>query len=1050
MSATRTLALLLLLPLGAGAAQEDPAGRELFETKILPLLEARCFKCHGPTGKPKGGLRLDSREAALKGGDQGASFIPGDPAGSALMKAVLWGDPDTKMPPKERLPKGETDLLAAWIRMGAPWGAAAKHAAKKEKPITAEDRQWWAFRPVLEPALPAADPWTHSPLDRFILAKLKAEGLAPAPEADRVTFIRRATFDLHGLPPTPGEVAAFTADAAPDAVERLVDRLLSSPRYGERWARHWLDLVRFAESDGYRQDAFRPHAWPYRDYVVRAFNDDKPYDRFVQEQLAGDELAPGDPQVFVATGFLRLGIYEFNQRNAPGQWKDILNDITDVTGDVFLGLGMGCAKCHDHKFDPILQRDYFQLQSFFAPLAWRYDLPLATPAERAAHDAQLATWEEKTAAIRAKIAAIEGPHLQKVEKAILDKFIQEFRDMQAKPAAQRTPYEQQIGELVSRQVRDERANIDGRIKGAERESWSALKRQLAEYDAERPKELQAGLIATDVGAVPPPTKMPDGREVSPAFLTVLGGEAAAPVAGPATTGRRTALAKWITRAEHPLTARVLVNRIWQQHFGRGLSAVSTDFGRLGEQPSHPELLDWLASDFVKHGWTLKRLHRMILTSSTYRQSSLHPDAAAGRLKDPEGRWLWRFPVRRLSAEEIRDAMLAVSGELGAQPGGPSVDATQPRRSLYTRQMRNLRDPLLEAFDLPYAFQSEGSRNSTTTATQSLLLLNHRWPIERAEAMAKRLRSSGTASDAELVEAAWRLVYGRGPVEGEQKAALQFLSRQGPQAGVAASELPLAQTMPDRGGQAARIRATHPEDRLRLASPKALPEGDFTVEAIVGLDTLAEDASVRVIAAQWEGSEKKPGWSFGVTSQKSKYQPRNLILQLVGAEGYEVVASDLRLALNKTHYVAVSVKLSDTGETGITFWMLDLSDPEATLRTANLKHKVTGAYASRTAFTIGGREGQEGQGWDGLIDEVRLTRRALRKGELLIDEAAPALPEGLAGHWVFEGQPGFFADSAAVQAPLTRPVSRKGTGISDAALVDFCHVLLNSNRFLHVD
>ena len=831
-------------------------------------------------------------------------------------------------------------------------------------------------------------------------------------------------------------------------VEALIDRLLASPRYGERWARQWLDLARYAESDGYKQDGYRPQAWPYRDYVVRAFNEDLPYDRFVREQLAGDEIAPEDPKVFVATGFLRHGIYEYNQRNAPGQWRDILNDITDATGDVFLGLGLGCARCHDHKFDPILQRDYFQLQSFFAALQWRYDGVLATPDQKDAYEAKRKIWEDRTAEIRAKIAEVEKPHLEAAERSILSKFTPEFQALYHKPENERTPYEKQVADLVARQVREERLTVDGRIKGAAREKWSELKRRLAEHDADRPKELPPALTVSDIGTDAPPVAVPNGPEVRPQFLTVLGSEAPSIVPRAGGTGRRTALADWLTRPDHPLTARVMVNRVWQGHFGRGLAPVSSDFGRLGEKPTHPELLDWLTSDFVKHGWTLKRLHRLIMTSSAYRQSSVHPDVAAGRLKDPENRLLWRFPLRRLQAEEVRDAMLAASGELDLAMGGPSVDVNQPRRTIYTKQLRNIRDPLLEAFDLPQAFSSEGARNSTTTATQSLLLINNRWPLERAEAFAKRLRKAG-GSNADLARTAWRLAYGREPSKAELEASTSFLEKGSPKTGTSASDLPLAQVMPDRGGQAARIRGNHPEDRLRLAQARDFPTADFTVEAVVVLDSIYEDAAVRTIASCWEGKETLPGWSFGVTSEKSKHQPRNLILQLIGTEGYEVIPSDLRLSLHKTHYVSVSVKIAETGVAGVTFTMLDLSDPEATLRTAAVKHKVTGGYASSKApFGIGGREGQAGHGWDGLIDEVRVTRRALQKGELLIDENAPA-PKELAGHWTFEAQPGFFAELGGRQGTLTRPEIKRAA-VGEAGLVDFCHVLLNSNRFLYVD
>ncbi len=1045
MKASGIAVLLALATSGAPAQESSPADAEFFASKIRPLLTARCFKCHGPDAKAKGGLRLDTRDAALKGGDGGPALVPGHPEKSPLVAAVRRVDPDAAMPPKETLPEGEVALLVDWIKRGAPWAASDVKPARKEKPITDQDRAWWAFQPVQEPGLPPADAWTRTPVDRFILARLKAEGLSPAPEADRASFVRRVTFDLHGLPPTPEEVDAFVKEGD---VEKLVDRLLASPRYGERWAEPWLDLVRYAESDGYKQDGYRPQAWPYRDYVVRAFNEDMPYDRFVREQLAGDEIAPEDPKVFVATGFLRHGIYEYNQRNAPGQWRDILNDITDTTGDVFLGLGMGCARCHDHKFDPILQRDYFQLQSFFAALRWRTDGVLATPEQKDAYEAKKRAWEERTAEIREKIAEIERPHLASITRNVIGKFTAEFQAIYQKPAAERTPFETQIADLMGRQVYEEGGSIDGRIKGAQREKWSELKRRLAEYDQDRPKELAPALTVSDVGKDAPPVAVPNGPEVRPQFLTVLGSEVPAIVPTEGSTGRRTALANWITRPDHPLTARVLVNRLWQGHFGRGLAPVSSDFGRLGEKPSHPELLDWLASDVVKHGWTLKRLHRMILTSSTYRQSSVHPQAAAGRLKDPEGRLLWRFPVRRLQAEEIRDAMLAASGELDLAMGGPSVDVNQPRRTVYTKQLRNIRDPLLEAFDLPQAFASEAGRNSTTTATQSLLLINNRWPLERAEAFAKRLRKSG-ATHAELATSAWRLAYGREPSMAELEASIAFLDRGAPKAGSSASDLPLAQVMPDRGGQAARIRGNHPEDRLRLAQPKDFPTADFTVEAVVVLDSIFEDAAVRTIASCWEGKENFPGWSFGVTSEKSKHQPRNLILQLIGTQGYEVVPSDLRLALHKTHYVAVAVKIAETGEAGVTFTMLDLSDPEATLRTANVKHKVTGGYASKLApFGIGGREGQAGHGWDGLIDEVRVTRRALAKGELLIDDHGTDAKD-VAGRWTFEAVPGFFAEASGAQAVLTRPEIKRAA-VSEAGLVDYCHVLLNSNRFLYVE
>jgi hypothetical protein len=1023
---------LLMLP-----AQADPEGAQFFDQKVLPLFQARCFKCHGPEApKPKGGLRLDTREAALKGGDTGPALVPGKPHESLLLKAVGADDPDVRMPPKEKLPDGEVALLKAWIEKGAPWGSG-KPAGKPEKKITPEDRAWWSFQPVREPAVPAGP---GSEIDRFIRARLRAEGLTPAPEADRRTLLRRVAYDLTGLPPAPEDPFERDGD-----YEALVERLLASPRYGERWARHWLDLARYAESEGYKQDAYRPNAWPYRDWVVRAFNDDKPYDRFVREQLAGDELAPDDPDVVVATGFLRLGIYEYNQRNAPGQWRDLLNEVTDVVGDAFLGLGMACARCHDHKFDPILQRDYFGLQSFLAGIYWRDGVPLAPAPERSAHASKVRPFDEKTAALREELAAIEKPFLENAHKAILGKFLPELQEVYRKSAADRTPYEQQIADLIQRQVIAEGGTIDGKIKGATREKWSELKRKIAELERDRPAPLPAGDLVSEVGPAAPNARIPGGREVAPAFLAVLGGEAPKIEALPASSGRRSALADWLTRRDHPLTARVMVNRIWQHHFGRGLVATSSDWGRLGERPSHPELLDWLAATFMKDGWSVKALHRRIVLSATYRQAAVHPAPEAGRLKDPDNRLLWKLTPRRLAAEQVRDAMLSVAGELDLAMGGPSIDPNLPRRTVYTKVLRNTRDPLLEAFDSPESFSSVPARNATTTATQALLMVNGRWPLERAQAFAKRLRGLAK-SDEDLVRAAYRLAYGRPPTDAELARSVAFLGKGGPSG--APADLPLVQAMPDRGGQAARMRSASPEDRLRLADDPALPSGDFTVEAIVILDSLHEDAQVRVIASQWGGKETLPGWSFGVTSRQSKHGPQNLILQLVGEQGYEVVPSDLRIALHKTHYVAATVKIAETGQAGVTFYLQDLSDPEAQLRTANVRHKVTGGYRSKTALVLGGRDGPQGHGWDGLIDELRISRAALGKDQLLLLDGTPSAG-AVAGHWTFEHDPGFFHEAEGRLKPLVRTAPAKA-GATEAGLVDFCHVLLNSNEFLYVD
>ncbi|MEA2632555.1 MAG: hypothetical protein QOE66_2774, partial [Chloroflexota bacterium] len=751
-------------PAPATAAEPAPEALKFFETNVRPILAESCFKCHGPT-KQKGGLRLDSREALLRGGETGPVVVPGSRDESLLIEAIHYDG--LEMPPGGKLDDAKIAVLTRWVEMGAPWPEADRSqpgaAASPSKPrISDDDRKFWSFQPVRRPDLPPVgdDGWVENPIDRFILARLSAEELTPAPEADRATLIRRAAFDLTGLPPTPEEVEAFVADDAPRAYERLIERLLASPRYGERWARHWLDLARYAESDGYRADAYRPETWRYRDYVIRAFNDDKPYDRFVAEQIAGDELAPGDPSMMVATSFLRLGTYEHNQRDVPEQRRTILNDITDVTGDIFLGLGVGCARCHDHKFDPILQADYYRLQAFFTPLLPRDDLALCTPEQWRVYQEKQAVWEARTAEIRAAIEALERPYQEKAAQGAIDKFPKETQAILAKPESERTPFEQQIYQLAYRQVLDEQEKP--KLNDADKAREKSLLKQLAELDHLKPEPLPRAFTVTDVGPSAPPTRIPGDRSertIEPGFLTLLDPGPAKVARGPMmanSTGRRTALARWLTRPDNPLTPRVLVNRLWQYHFGRGLVGTPSDFGRLGERPSHPELLDWLASEFVARGWSLKTMHRLIMTSGTYRQSALRPAPAIARVKDPENRLLWRMNTRRLEIEPIRDAMLSASGELDVVMGGPSVATTEPRRAIYTKVMRNTHDPLIDAFDAPDGSNTTPTRNVTITPTQSLMLINGGWTLDRARAFAGRLERLEGSDPSRRIALAYRL------------------------------------------------------------------------------------------------------------------------------------------------------------------------------------------------------------------------------------------------------------------------------------------------------
>jgi Protein of unknown function (DUF1549)/Protein of unknown function (DUF1553)/Planctomycete cytochrome C len=776
------------------------AAREaFFEQNVRPLLAKNCYSCHGER-KQKGGLRLDSLEMVLKGGESGPAVVPGKPADSLLVEAVNFEG--LEMPPTGKLAPQQIAVLTRWVSLGAPWpgGDRTAHAAaiSSRLPLTrisADDRAFWSFQPIrrviaASASLPQVGDWIRWPksaIDQFILKALLEHGLTPAAEADRVTLIRRVTYDLTGLPPTPDEVDAFLADDTVGAYERVVDRLLASPRYGERWGRHWLDLVRYAESDGYRQDAFRPHAWRYRDYVVRAFNTDKPYDRFLTEQLAGDELDPDDPELRVATGYLRMGTYEYNQRNVRGQWADILNDITDVTGEVFLGLSIGCARCHDHKFDPILQRDYYRLQAFFAPLLPRDDLTLARPQEWSRFLAQRAAWERGAAAILRQIAAIEQTYRDKGSAAALAKFPDDIKAILQKPEQERSALERQLGALAHRQIAFEYAAVPAMLMGQDKVRWQKLQEALKEYDALRPVPPGPVLTATDVGPVAPPTYVPGERRqeaIEAGFLSVLDPAPAQiqrPAAAERSTGRRLALARWLSGRDNPLTARVIVNRLWQYHFGRGLVDTSSDFGHLGEAPSHPELLDWLASELVARGWYLKPLHRLILTSRAYTQAShrVPPEIAKARGVDPENRLLWKRTVQRLDAEEIRDAMLATSGELERMLGGPSVPAAQPRRTIDTRSMRNLRETLLDAFDAPDGNASAALRSTTTTATQALLLINGEWTIARARALAARLERvvPAESGDRDKIVLAYRLALGRLPDSDELARASSFLDCQ---------------------------------------------------------------------------------------------------------------------------------------------------------------------------------------------------------------------------------------------------------------------------------
>ncbi len=1050
----------LVLTSGSVRAEDESKQRKFFESKIRPLLVKRCFKCHG-NGKNKGGLQFGSRESLLKGGESGAAVVAGKPAESLLIEALNYES--LEMPPDGKLPADEIELLTKWVADGAFWPLGDKpvRAASGAGDFTDEDRAWWSFQPLKDGSVPKAGDWGRNEVDRFIARQLAGAKLTPAGEADRRTLIRRVYFDLIGLPPKPDEIEAFLQDKSPKAYENLINRLLESPQYGERWARHWLDLVRYSESDGYKQDAFRPAMWRYRDYVIKSFNDDKPFDQFVREQIAGDELDPDNPEARVATGYWRLYLYEYNQRDVRTHWQAIIDELTDVSGEVFLGMSMGCAKCHDHKFDPIMREDYFRFQAYFSSILPRDDTPVAERDRIDAYEKQLAEWQAKTRDIRDQIAVIEKPYRESKWKFAVTKFPPDIRVIAGKPEAEWTSNDRQFMDLVNRQVQFEYDRIS--YKDADKKNLDELRKQLAEFDKLKPKPLPVAHTVTDVAGKPVGTYIPGDRsmrDITPGELTLFDPEPAVVKtieAREPSTGRRAALADWLTSRDNPLTMRVIVNRVWQHHFGTGLVATASDFGRLGEQPSHPELLDWLTGWFIEKGYHFKDLHRLILLSSTYRQSATHPDVKRAERVDPQNRLRWRWDIRRLDAEQIRDSILAASGELQTQVGGPSVDDKAPRRSIYAKVIRNTPVELLKSFDATDGFNSSAKRSVTTTPTQSLLMMNGAWSLGRATALARRvdgLVPTDSASDLrqEVASIAWQLAYGRVPTNDELTSAVSFLNESAKSKPIiqnALAELKVTKST------AANIIGTDQSSNWKLANGSAMPREDFTVEAIIQLKSLYKDAHVRTIVSHWDGHTKRPGWSFGVTSEKSSYEPRNLILQLVGSVGskdvpvYEVIPSNLRPELNRPYYVAASVDVDETTQTGITFYLKDLSKLDSPLKAAFVKHKVTRDFRPDVSLVLGDRDGIRGHRWDGLIDNLLISSSALKPEELFVNSGAG---RNVVGLWQFDraDEPGADGSGTGNHLAVSGGSRPTRSGLPEQALVDLCHVLLNSNEFLYVD
>jgi mono/diheme cytochrome c family protein len=781
---TFSLALVLgsLLTLSTSAVQGTDVPitakqTQFFEENIRPLLVQHCYACHG-SEKQKNGLRVDSLEALLTGGDSGPAITLGKPDESLLIEAIEYNG--FEMPPSAALPQQIVDDIRQWISDGAKWPTTTPDPSRDlALRFTDEDRDFWSFQEIKKPRPPRVRGNHRHPIDRFVTATLRDQGLSMAPPAQSNQLIRRLYLDLTGLIPPPEVVEEFNADPSDEHYRQIVEQLLNDEQHGVRWAKFWLDLVRYADSDGYSADYYRNEAWRYRDYVIDSFNQNRPYDQFIRQQLAGDELEPENQQAQIATGFLRHWIYEYNQRDARSQWDIILNDITDVTGDAFLGLGISCARCHDHKFDPILQDDYYRLRAFFAPLLPLDEQLAGTPTERAVYQAALDKWHHATINVRQQIDSLQAQHIEKITTAQIEMFPLDVRPLLYKKGSERTPYEKQIAYLAFRQVQKKINDVDWlkHFKETDLEDWKRLSVKLKSFDNLRPAPLGVIASVTDVDTTAPLTLNPNtSNPQQPGGLSLL--DPTITVVSPlnhATTGRRTALANWLTDPQHPLTSRVMVNRIWQYHFGHGIVDTPSDFGTLGTRPTHPELLDFLAASFIESNWDIKELHRFIVTSQTYRQSAIHPQAIAMRQFDADNQFLWRANIRRLDAEQIRDNILNVSGELDMQLGGEGQDVESTRRSAYLKMMRNHPHPFLLAFDGTDGILSSPERNTTTTPTQTLLIMNNDWVLARATALSKLTLPPDMKNCEKNIDLIHWKLYSRCATDTEKQFARDFFS-----------------------------------------------------------------------------------------------------------------------------------------------------------------------------------------------------------------------------------------------------------------------------------
>ena len=798
-------ALLAVISVASFSHADDTpaptAGQVAFyQNEVRPILEANCVRCHGKNPeKLRGGLNLTSRAGLVAGGDSGPGIDPSTPASSMLLKVVGYKNDDEalNMPPDGKLPDAEIAILTKWVNTGAAFDgksadSAPAHVVKAKK----ADPSYWAFQPVKKPAVPTVKTpnWARTPVDQFILAKLEPKGITPNGPAEKLALLRRATYDLTGLPPTVAEVDAYLADDSDNAYERLIDRLLASPAYGEKWGRHWLDLVRYAESNGYERDGTKPYAWRYRDYVIDSFNADKPYTQFLREQLAGDELPNPTRESVIATGIYKLGVWDDEPADKEQSLYDGYDDLVSVISQGVLGLSFNCARCHDHKGDFFPTEDYYKLLALVrdvGPYSGRRNgdgnlVDITSKKDREVYEPALRKRDAELDQIAAKMKPIEDRAIKRMPP----------KDQLAVEDGHRERIVRKVPQFLKGDETEQYAKLRARFKQLKFEPRPDQHFALAVKDAPRRVEETHVLIRGSVQG--------KGKVVAPGFPEVFG--VPDPVLAPngSSSGRRTALADWITSESNPMTARVLVNRVWQHHFGKGIVPTSNDFGKFGELPTHPELLDYLATEFVAGGWKLKPLHRLLMTSAVYRQSTASNES--GLKVDPANTLKWRFDPRRLLAEEVRDTILAASGQLDLTAGGPSVypkiprdvlagqsqpglnwlaskgggyDPEHPevgnRRSVYVHVKRSLQVPILATHDQADTDSSCPVRYTTTVPTQALGLLNGEFANEQAEAFAERLISDAPGGLNDQVALAIRVSTGRKAQAGEIERDVNFVN-----------------------------------------------------------------------------------------------------------------------------------------------------------------------------------------------------------------------------------------------------------------------------------